>query len=254
MAKSRALKVLQAPCPQPPYRHQDPHMSFPSSELIFTDSRSTSIVGGWPTWHTHYNLTPRNATPMAVCISAMAAGAGWKSLKPISSWCQTLPPKTKLGKCVITKQGFLDTLYILTFFSLFLGEGKARQPSKRDAWSPSETQDHNARSHLHLLAYTVQDHLLRFELSLSNSFPPLSKLPRPPNIANFNTSKSTYHPTMRTPKSQQWLQNQQPQTICSDKFWMYPQTIKQNFEVARSPQKVDVSSGAGSLVGCGFHI
>ena len=95
------------------------------------------------------------------------------------------PPQTKLGKCVITKQGFLDTLYILTFFALVFWEGKARQASKRDAWSPSETQDHNARSHLHLLAYTVQDHLLRFELSLSNSFPPLSKLPRPPNIENF---------------------------------------------------------------------
>lgn len=131
MAKSRALKVLQAPCPQPPYRHQDPHMFFPSSELIFTDSRSTSIVGGWPTWHTHYNLTPRNATPMAVCISAMAAGAGWKSLKPISSWCQTLPPKTKLGKCVITKQGFLDTLYILTFFHYFWGKEKlANRPKE----------------------------------------------------------------------------------------------------------------------------
>ena len=104
-------------------------------KLIFTDSRSTSIVGGWPTWHTPLQPDAKERYSDGRLHQRNGCRSWLKKSETNILLVPDPPPQTKLGKCVITKQGFLDTLYILTFFALVFWEGKARQASKRDAWA-----------------------------------------------------------------------------------------------------------------------
>ena len=131
MAKSRALKVLQAPCPQPPYRHQDPHMFFPSSELIFTDSRSTSIVGEWPTWQ------PTTTWRQGTLLRWPFASAQWLPELVEKVWNQyplgarPSPPKQSWGSVSSPNKASLTLFTFLHFFHYFWGKEKlANRPKE----------------------------------------------------------------------------------------------------------------------------